>query len=464
MTARPQVVVVGAGPAGIRAAEALASAGLVPLVIDEGERAGGQIYRRPPDALSRPPAVLYGSEAGKAVALHATFDRLVAQGRARHWPRCAVLAVAERSLQVLGPEGVSTVRFDRLVLATGATDRLAPVQGWDSPGVYSLGAMQVALKAQAVALGRRIVLAGSGPLLTLVATQLLAAGARLEAVLDTASLADQLRGLPDLMTRPSLTVRGLAMRARLARLYRPGVRLGAIETDARGPVAVTWHDAWGRPRRSPCDAVGLGWHLRAETQLAELAGCAFDFDETWRQWLPRGDAMGRGAEGVYLAGDGFRLRGADGAELSGRLAGAACLEDLGLPVQRTAADLAALSRVSRFAQGIARAFPWPRDMVRQTPDGTVVCRCEGVTAGMVRAAAAHGGADVNRAKSLGRVGMGRCQGRYCQIAGAEIVAAAAGHASPAQAGRLRGQAPVRPAPVAAIAGPAAAVDPLQGDR
>lgn len=442
----PRVVIVGAGPAGIRAAETLVAAGIRPLVVDEGTRAGGQIYRRPPEGFARSPETLYGSEAGKAQALHTLFDRLVGEGRVVYRPRSSVLAIADRRLMALGDGGRFEVPYDRLILATGATDRVAPVPGWQNPGVYSLGATQIALKAQGVTMGRHIVLAGSGPLLTLVAVQLLAAGADVAAVLDTAPMATQMAGLAGMAARPLVALRGVLMRARLGRRYHAGVTLEAIDADARGPVALRWRDGSGRTRRTDCDMVGLGWHLRAETQLADLAGCTFEWNDTWAQWLPRSDRFGRAAEGVYLAGDGLRLLGADGAEVAGRLAAAACLLDLGLTAPDTTADLSKLARLERFAHGIARAFPWPAEMVRALPDETVVCRCEGVTASTLRATADYAGAEVNRVKSIGRVGMGRCQGRYCHAAEAELVAARAG-LRVADAGRLRGQAPVRPAPI-----------------
>lgn len=446
----PQIVIVGAGPAGIRAAETLAAAGLRPTVIDEGARAGGQIYRRPPDNFTRPPATLYGSQAGKAVALHTAFDGLVSSGRVVHLPRQSVVALADGTLHAVGDNGSRRIGYDRLILATGATDRLAPVPGWQAPGVYSLGAMQIALKAQGVAMGRRIVLAGSGPLLTLLATQLLKAGAEIAAVLDTAGMRGQIAAFADLAVRPSFALQGLAMRVRLGRLYHAGIALEGIEATETGVTAVRWTDAGGRARRTLCDAVGLGWHLKAETQLADLAGCRFDYDATWAQWLPRADRMGRAGEGVYLAGDGLRLLGADGAEVAGRLAAAACLSDLGLPAPDVAADLKRLDRLERFALGIARAFPWPADRVRALPDDAVLCRCEGITAGAVRETVAYGGAEVNRVKSLGRAGMGRCQGRYCQLAAADLIAATGGLAHAGDVGRLRAQAPVRPTPVRAL--------------
>ena len=150
-----RVLIVGAGPAGIRAAERLVRAGLRPVVVDEGARAGGQIYRRPPEGFTRPPEKLYGSEAGKARTLHALFDAMAAAGQVDHRPQSSVHAIRDGVAHV----EAQRIPYDRLILATGATDRLVPVEGWQRAGVFSLGAAQIALKAQGVALGRQIVLA-----------------------------------------------------------------------------------------------------------------------------------------------------------------------------------------------------------------------------------------------------------------------------------------------------------------
>ncbi|WP_027167816.1 FAD/NAD(P)-binding oxidoreductase [Mesorhizobium sp. WSM3224] len=445
----PRVAIVGAGPAGIRAAATLIEAGLHPVVIDEGHSAGGQIYRRPPAEFVRTPEQLYGSEAAKARALHALFDRLAADGRLTHCAASSVVAVHEGRLQVLGEGGAQMISYDRLILATGASDRVAPVAGWQSAGVYSLGAAQIALKAQGVALGRRIVLIGSGPLLTLVGAQLVKAGADVAAVLDTSPWHRQARGFWQLATRPIVALRGLALRARLGGRYHAGVTLERIEADGKGVMAMCWRDAGGRQRLTQCDTIGMGWHLRAETHLADLAGCAFSYDEQWRQWLPKTDRMGRAGNGVYLAGDGLRLLGADGAEIAGRLAAAACLADLGLPAPCASADLRKLARLERFAGGLACAFPWPAAMVRALPDDAVVCRCENVSAADVRQSVDLGSGEANRVKALSRAGMGRCQGRYCQLAAVELAAVQAG-CTPGAVGRFRGQAPVRPAPIGAF--------------
>ncbi|MDB6454307.1 NAD(P)/FAD-dependent oxidoreductase [Falsirhodobacter sp. 20TX0035] len=445
-----RVLIVGAGPAGIRAAETLVKAGLRPVIVDEAARAGGQIYRRPPEGFRRTARTLYGSEAAKAEHLHATFDALVTAGQVEHLPEHSVFALRNGVAHATGPNGLLRLPYDRLILSTGATDRVVPVPGWQSAGVYTLGAAQIALKAQGMALGRRIVLAGSGPLLTLVAAQLVKAGAGVAAVLDTSSYSDQMWGAAGMAAaRPWVTLRGLRMRAGLGRLYHAGVRLERIETDANGPVALHWQDARGRWHETPCDAVAMGWHLRAETQLADLAGARFQWSADWAQWLPQTDALGRAGPELYLAGDGVRILGADGAERAGTLAAHAVLEDLGQPASGTAALLRRAARLDRFARAMARAFPWPGAQVRALPDATVLCRCEGITAGELRGTVPMAGAEANRVKSLARVGMGRCQGRYCQLAAAELIAGQAGCAV-AQVGRLRGQPPVRPVPIAAL--------------
>ncbi len=209
--------------------------------------------------------------------------------------------------------------------------------------------------------------------------------------------------------------------------------------------------AAGATRRFDCDAVALGYHLRPETQLADLARCDFRFDAATRQWLPVIDADGRSSvAGVYLAGDGARLLGADGAEAAGRLAALAALADAGCLCRRRKSRGCARFWRAWIAFGWAwpKRFPGRAAAAAQLPDDAIVCRCESINAGELRHVARDKGAsEINRAKAFSRVGMGRCQGRYCGHAAAEIVAAAAGLPLE-RVGRLRGQAPVKPLPIA----------------
>ena len=161
MSTVPRIVVVGTGPAGVRAAQALVEAGLRPTVVDEGRRDGGQIYRRQPEGFKRSYEKLYGSEAAKAQALHSDFDAL----RPKIDYRGETLAwnITEKTLHLAHAGQGETLPFDALVVCSGATDRLMPVAGWQRAGCYSLGASQIALKAQACAIGQRVVFMGSGP-------------------------------------------------------------------------------------------------------------------------------------------------------------------------------------------------------------------------------------------------------------------------------------------------------------
>lgn len=449
------VIVVGAGPAGVRAAQTLVQAGLRPVVIDEAGASGGQIYRRQPDHFTRSPEALYGSEAQRARGVHAAFDALLPQIDYR--PETLVWNVADGQVWTARAAQAQALPYSALLVCAGATDRLVPVAGWQSAGCYSLGGAQVALKAQACAIGSAVVFLGTGPLLYLVAAQYVKAGANVVAVLDTAPFAARLRALPRLAAQPDLLWQGARLTMALGRAGVPvlsGVTPLEIEADPQeGVRAVRIRLANGTERRFACDAVAMGWHLRPETQIADLARASFAFDAPTRQWLPQVDADGRASvTGLYLAGDGARVLGARAAEVTGELAARAVLADLGHGVDqaRRAHLLVQKARYVRFAQGLAQAFPWPHELAAQTADSTVVCRCEGVTAGTLRASVTTCHAsEANRAKAFSRVGMGRCQGRYCGHASAEIVAALRGE-SVECAGRLRGQAPVKPIPMATV--------------
>lgn len=451
--AQPRIIIVGAGPSGVRCAETLVAAGLRPTVVDENRRDGGQIYRRQPDNFTRPYAKLYGTEAGRAQSLHESFDAL--RDKVDYLPETLAWNIFDNKLHVVRDEVSSALPYDALIICSGATDRLMPVKGWHHAGTYSLGASQIALKAQACAIGRQIVFLGTGPLLYLVASQYLKAGANVAAVLDTSPLMRRVMALPKLLARPSVLLNGLGLVAGIKRAGVPvltGVTPVEIKGESENGVqGVLIRDSRGNERSFECDALAMGYHLRPETQLADLARCAFRFEQETRQWLPEVGEDGRSSvPGVYLAGDGMRVLGADAAEIGGRLAAMAVLKDLRLKVsdeelQRLRAEQASMER---FRQGLAQAFPWPAEQVAQLPDEAIVCRCEAITAGELRRVVCGMGAqEANRAKAFSRVGMGRCQGRYCGHAGAEVIAHAAG-VPVEQVGRLRGQAPIKPLSIA----------------
>ncbi|WP_455929838.1 FAD-dependent oxidoreductase [Pseudomonas fluorescens] len=437
------IVIVGAGPAGISAARTLLNHGIKPCLVDESLRGGGQIYRRQPANFQRSAKQLYGFEAGKATAVHRTLDELAPLIDYR--PETLVWNAEDGRLDMLNNGHAESVEYAQIIVATGATDRILPVPGWTLPGVYSLGAAQIALKYQGCAIGERVALCGSGPLLYLVAYQYAKAGAKVVAVLDSAPFSAQCRALPALLGQPATLAKGIYYRAWLTahgvRVYQ-GATLEQIDGEQRVRGI-----RWGK-QVLECDAVAFAHALRSETQLADLLGCEFAWNSLNRAWLPQRDSAGRSSvSGVYLAGDGAGIMGADAAQMAGERAALAVLKDSGIAIDplRPALLEQQLAGIQRFRHGLETAFPFPEQWAAQAPDALILCRCEEVSVGDVRAVVDEGHWEINRVKAHCRVGMGRCQGRMCGLAAAEVVAERSGRAIH-EVGRLRGQAPIKPLP------------------
>ncbi|TMH02291.1 MAG: FAD/NAD(P)-binding oxidoreductase [Betaproteobacteria bacterium] len=422
--ADPAIAIVGAGPAGIRAAEALSRHGLSAILVDEAPKGGGQIYRQPPDSFQGPASSRYGFEARKASALHLTIKRLATAIDYR--PSTLAWNVCNGRLDTLCAGRGESVVFDILVIATGAMDRMLPLPGWTLPGVYALGGAQIALKYQGCAIGQNTVFLGTGPLLYLVAYQYAKAGAKIEAVLDVNPAHAKRRALFALASSPRTLAKGIYYRASLGThgiAVEEGVTpMGIAGTDEVRDV----HYRRGSVDKSVrCDAVGLGFGLKSETQDGEST-----------------------VSGVYLAGDGAGIGGADAAELWGERVGLSIAARCGRrhDASRIAKIDRRLARLARFRAGLERAFPLPL-LGSTLPDDTILCRCESIRVGQVKdAIRAFDVVEMNRMKAISRVGMGRCQGRMCGHAAAELLAAET-RQDLAAVGRLRGQPPIKPLPM-----------------
>jgi NADPH-dependent 2,4-dienoyl-CoA reductase/sulfur reductase-like enzyme len=461
--AKPRVLIVGAGPAGLRAAELLVDRGISPILVDEAPRIGGQIYRLPPNVagFNRTARQLYGSNANKAHALFRSFDRV--RAKVDYRPSSLVFDLVDNRAEILREERIEQIDFDALILATGAMDRILPFDGWTLPGIYSLGGAQIALKHQGCAIGRSIVFAGTGPLLYLTAYQYAKAGAHVAAVINSGPRFGALSQLFKLAAMPEILWQGIGYVAwlkrhkiRLLNGYRPIRATTDAATDGIGSRLnmVEFISENGDRLEVDCDAAAFGYGLKSETQLADLAGASFGFDALNRQWLPLVDHYGRAQDrpGLYLAGDGAGILGAEAAELRGRLAAAAVLSDFGgsFGTFDPNATLQRLEKWQKFRSALELAFPFPHEAAVEIEDHVVLCRCEQVSAGDLRGVSGVLGArDINRAKAYCRIGMGRCQGRLCGPAAAEVMAAALG-VSVDSVGRFHGQPPVKPVPVAAL--------------
>ncbi|MER6451646.1 FAD-dependent oxidoreductase [Streptomyces sp900105245] len=436
MTEHPRLAVIGAGPAGLAAALAAAARGVQVTLLDAAGQAGGQFYRQPAPALGarRPQALHHQWRTWER--LRDGLDRHRAAGRVTHLTEHHVWCVRRDSgpaaitvHALLGPdqdEGI-TVRADAVLLATGSYERVLPFPGWTLPGVVTAGGAQAMLKGGLVLPGRTAVVAGTGPLLLPVATGLAAAGARVAALAESAAPRALLRRAPALAAHPGKLAEGAGY---AARLLRHGVRVlprhTVVEAHGTGRLEAVTVAALGRngrtrqgsARRIPCDTLAVGHGLLPHTDLAETLGCTLSGTDVRVDDEQRTDVPG-----VWAAGETTGVGGAALALAEGEVAGRSVAARLHgtVPDPRRWAAARARRRLRSFAAALDAVYAPPAGWAREVPDDTVVCRCEEVTAGEVRAAAdTLGASDQRTVKLLTRAGMGWCQGRMCAPAVAAL--------------------------------------------
>jgi NADPH-dependent 2,4-dienoyl-CoA reductase/sulfur reductase-like enzyme len=489
------VLIIGAGPAGLAAADAALRAGAEVTLLDASSQPGGQFHRMLPTAYAatNPGRVQHGWRA---------FDRLrrrvLDHPRCTWWPETTVWAIepGPRVHVVRGVvDGVGRVRYvlapDALVLATGAHDRVLPFPGWQLPGVFTAGAAQAFAKGERVAIGERVVVAGSGPFLLPVTAALLEAGSRVLGVFEANAASTVARGWG---SRPwqvaSKAGELLGYAAALVR-HRVPYRMGRTVIEARGAERVEevviarlrpdWSVVPGTERALAVDAVCVGHGFSPQVELAVAAGCELTGDG----FVVVGEGQRTSVPGVYAAGEITGIAGAPAAAAEGAVAGwyAATAEPrdvapggvaqggvvpgsptLGDPALGGAvssevaaggsaqADVvpsevapggaggrgglgaAALRRVLRakaFARRLARAHPIGGGWVGWLRPETIVCRCEETTYAALRDAVADPSMMDDRALRLAtRAGLGPCQGRMCGATIAELTGSHPSHRRP----------------------------------
>jgi NADPH-dependent 2,4-dienoyl-CoA reductase/sulfur reductase-like enzyme len=454
------VVVIGGGPAGLAAATLAGRQGVSVLVIDENPSVGGQIYRAITTTPLRDERILH-ADYWRGRRLAADF----AAAPVAYLPSAFVWSVSRNEADGLIELGLSREGQARLItasqciLATGALERPCPVPGWTLPGVMTAGAAQTALKTSGLVPDGRIVLAGSGPLLYLLAWQVLTAGGHLSAVLETTPPANRtaaLRHALGFLTSPYFA-KGLRLLWSVRRLVPvvSGVREIALEgTDHVERVRYRRSD--GRGEAVEVDGVLLHLGVVPNINLSRAAGCEQSWDPLRLCWTPNtDDTLQSSLAGVAIAGDGAGVNGAEAATVQGRIAALGALHrlgriDLAERDSRLAEERRALVPVMRgraFLDRLyqpAKAFRIPREAA------TIVCRCEEVTAGQIRDTIAAGCQGPNQLKSFLRCGMGPCQGRLCHSTVSEVMADSLGR-SPAEIGSFRLRPPVKPVTLREIA-------------
>ncbi len=419
------VLVVGGGPAGLSAAIAAADAGLDVVVVDERQQPGGQYYKQPPDAFRVAEDELDRQFAeGRELVHHA-----LASGIDYLAPVSVVAAFAGRRVAVATADGMLLLTAQRIVIATGAYERPLPFPGWTLPGVMTTGAAQTLLRGNQVVPGKRVLVAGNGPLNLQVADELSRAGAEIVAVAELAAspIRQPARSARLLLSGPQVALEGLRLLAGLAArriplLYRHAlVKAEGGDRVERATLALI--DAEGRrlpgsERAYEVDAVCLNYGFLPQSELARALGCEYRQDPVTGNLRCERDGDGRTAvPEVFVVGDSGGLGGARLAADQGSFAGAHIALDLGAPSLPMATHLrrleARIRRHQRFQEALWAVFRAPFLTTELATADTLVCRCEALDLGRLQRAVAGGCRSLAALKQSTRAGMGRCQGRYC---------------------------------------------------
>ena len=457
---RVDVLVVGAGPAGLSAAIAAARHELNVLVIDERTQAGGQYYKQP--------SAEYALDAGRLDAQFREGADLISTALAagvRYLPGATAWGTFdETKLAVTVGAETLLITPRRLILAAGAYERPLPIPGWTLPGVMTTGAVQTLLRAYRTTPGRRVLITGNGPLNFQVARELIHAGSEVRAIAEAAAapIRSPLQFLRMAVADPALTLSGLRQigglrAAGVPVFFRHAViRIDGtdrVESATVGRLGADGSLVAGSEIEYPVDVVCMNYGFLPQGELARSLGCEFEFDAESAAWTARRDGEGRtSVAGVFIAGDAAGLGGARVAMAEGEIAGHAAATDLGAagaPSPRRSRRK--LARSHKFQSALWTMFRAPPLAVQFTAPDTLVCRCENVTRGDVERVLSNHCHSLAAVKKVTRAGMGRCQGRYCATTLASL-AADRGFAKADADSFFAPRPPFKPLTVSAIAG------------
>ncbi len=381
---RFDVLVIGAGPAGIGAAVQAAECGVRVGVVDDNVRSGGQIWRGASDE--------HGQDAARWGERLRSADITKLYGmRVFHRPEAGVL-LAE------GSHDLCQLGYTNLVVATGARERFLPFPGWTLPNVLGAGGLQAMVKSGLPIRGKRIVVAGTGPLLLAVAAYLHKQGAEIPVICEQASMGSLARFGAALLCYPGKIAQGLQLKKQLAGIPFAANSWPLAAHGERALESVTILRG-GKTEVVPCDYLACGFHLVPNIELQSLLGCKISGG-----YVQVDEFQQTSVKGVFCAGEPTGIGGVELALVEGQIAGLAA----GGHSAEARELFGERRKARRFTRMLDRAFRL-RPELRDLPSAeTIVCRCEDVSYARLQEHRSW-----RAAKLQTRCGMGPCQGRVC---------------------------------------------------
>lgn len=456
---RTEIAIVGAGPAGVSAAITAAKVGAKVTLIDENSKPGGQYFKQL--TLDQPtdlPGNL-GINADNGAELISGLEH----PRIQLLTDTMVWGISEEDLhlKLYGRGESESLKADKIIIASGAYERLMPFQGWTLPGVMTAGGAQLMMKSQGILPGQKFLIAGTGPLLQLAAVQLLEAGGEVAAILELQSKKEFLLNAAKLWGQWDKLGQGLANQKKLKESgvpikYRHVLTRALGDKEVEGAVANKIDSEWQICPRSErvyeLDTICISYGFFSATELPTIAGCEQFYDSAFGTYATKTNSdFETTVEGLFAIGECRGIGGASVALLEGQLAGVIAAQQLGYDTELNQSALRKQhSRARKSIENLGRLFSFDPSLCDLVPDDVPICRCEGVTAGEVRESIRRGVWQLNHFKPWHRSGMGQCQGRMCGPILQKFIIHEAG-LEPSEVKPFTARIPIKPLPMKAVA-------------
>ena len=416
------VVIIGAGPAGLSASLAAAAAGAPVLLIDSNPRLGGQYWRMSADDFQDQHNQHFDLDTGLLL-----INAVKARKEIEVWSGSQIWSATNKdgknTLRVIYQGKERIVNTENLILCTGAYDRTLPFPGWDIPGVMTPGGVQSLLKGHGVLAGRRVVVAGSGPFLLPVAAGVVKAGGSVVALLEANKSRRWLTSFFVLLENISKikeafyyikTISEAKVRARFGQAVIAAHAASNGELESVDIAKIDRNFRIKKVQNIKCDVAAIGWGFTADTSLAGSLGCnqLVAKDDGVVVWVD-GEQQ-TSIPGVFAAGEITGIGGSDLSMAEGVIAGISAAKFVGCNVEVLKAHCKRRAKRQRFANALIKAYPIKPGWKSWLRDETIICRCEEVCLSDLKHSINELGAtDSRTAKLLTRCGMGLCQGRIC---------------------------------------------------